>query len=241
MFKLDVFNWEGDEPPVNKVESAARRAWEIVLWKDGKYAVTYRGSRLLVGCEYDNAFYYGWTAVVLSKEGRWGAICMLDDKGDKIMKLSCVFDTVEALNWDLLFTRRGESLFYHDGIRKAWRFLEVSAHGPEGRFLFGEAGREYLLIDRNNGEVIWKDSKNDSRYRLGSPSLAYMGTHEGLPLFFDATYSRCLMPQDGELVWREDMSGLISPIVVNGGNILNIIEEKVLLKAVRLLDKDKVE
>lgn len=241
MFKFDLFNWKDVEPPANKVESAARHAWEIVPWEGEKYAVTYRGSRVLVGCEYDNAFYYGWTAVVLSKEGRWGAICMLDDKGDRIMKVACLFDTVEALNWDLLFTRRGESLFYHDGTRKAWRFLEVSAHGPDACFLFGETDREYLLLDRYSGEVIWKDSKNSPRYRFGSPCLAYMGVHDGLPLFFDATYGICLIPQDGELVWREDMSDLISPIAVNGKNILNVIEERGLLKAVSLLDQDQAK
>lgn len=205
MFKLSIFNWEGDEPPVSKVQSSARCAWKIILRDDKKYAVIEKSSGDLIDGEYDNAFYYGWTAVVLCKEGWWGAMCLLDDEGDRIARIACEWDTVEALNWDLLFSRSRRYLFYHDATRRAWEFKEVSAHGPDDLFLFGETSKEYLLLDRSSGEIIWTDSQHSPRYHLSAgPCLTYMGMREGLPVFYDATYSRWLVPEGGRLVWQDE-------------------------------------
>ena len=217
MFKLDAFNLRGTKPPVNKVIPDVWYLCELVE-NQGKWGVRNRLSGdFFLPCSYDNAFFYGWNAVVLCLSGKWGAIGLdanTDNRGFQwIAKTE--WDTVEALNCDLVFSKCGKYLFYNndayygDAICKTWEFQDLHAYGLEDRFLFGETDEQYLLIDRfsvnsDTDKIIWQDLKDDPCYWLDSPCLDYIDMYENLPMFFDVTYCRFLVAKGGKLIWQQE-------------------------------------
>ena len=186
-------------------------------------------------CEYDNIL-YAPSAMLLCKGGKWGGVSISESRlsREDTLELSwiaqCEYDAYETLEWDLLFMKPGKTLFHSFQAGTSWSFETVSVYGPGDCYLLGESCNRLVLIDRELGEPIWEDTLDSPHYRLGTPCLAYMGMQSGLPFFYDATNCGCLVPQygsrGGNLVWREDLGALVCPVVVNGANIVEIVERK---------------
>lgn len=100
-------------------------------------------------------------------------------------------------------------------------FTSKTEVGPY--YLLATTENSYSLFNTETGGRLWAEAKDRPHYKVGDPCLAYMGTVENLPVFSDVTNGGYLVPEEGWLTWRDDLPSLVTPIIVNGKNIMNVV------------------
>lgn len=178
---------------------------------------------------YDNIFRWGWKEVfILSERGKVGAVRCVGDTYEWIVP--CEYNAIDGNGWVVVFSRYGEKICYFDETHRIKIFSEVSFYGPGGRYIFAIDTSNYYIIDSYSEAVLWSCSKCDpslSPYTMFGevPCLVYMGTAKGLPMFFDCINANYILPIGGnELELMPDFPNVIMPIIVQGKNIVNIID-----------------
>lgn len=198
---FDIFNNENDE-----LQNMRKAPITFVSVTDGISVVSDTGAELPTREVYDNAFYYGFDVVVLCKGGKWGAVGFDKDHQQCRLIANCDYDTLDERNHDLVFSKRGEQVYYNAATNRTLQTRSVHFCGNDGSYILAdEKGEWYSLWEREIRNLLWRTSKNDVRVKSGLPVLMQLESFGGFPFFQDVTNGFYLAPSDyavidGELV-----------------------------------------
>ena len=129
-----------------------------------------------------------------------------------------------------ILSKFGEHLCYFEKSNIVKTFSYISFEGPEDRYISAGDANYYYIIDCYNEAILWSCPRNDSHlcpwdFFSTEPCLTYMGETEGLPMFFDCSNCTYIVPTGkNKLDFASDFPNVITPIIVQGENIVNIID-----------------
>lgn len=199
----------------------------ITIVKDeGKYGLI-SDFKTILPTEYDNIFVYGRYLYVLYKGGKTGAIQFKDTDISYKVLAETKYDTLDFYWHDLLFSDGNEFVYY---------FCDAQEYGFESTHIFSDTRIEesapliyasnnenYYIFRRGSGEMLWCEKK-DQDFMVDTPCYTYRGNIGGKPMFYDLTHGDFITPEDNGYRRHKKFS-LNSPVVINGENIINIIED----------------
>lgn len=202
--------------------------------RNGKYGlIDAKSGDQIVPCEFDTiiACNPAQPVLCLCRAGRWGAI-RVERKADRAIRwiAPCEYDFFDKIYWDYIFRREGEVRCWFDDSETVRVFAEASV---ENGYIRAKDDKYYYILRMCFGDEVWRCRKDGFRALLpdharritDDPSFVYMGEKNRVPLFQDATYAGCLLPDKrGGVVYCRDAPSVIMPIIVNGKNIVNIVQ-----------------
>ncbi|MBO5163958.1 MAG: WG repeat-containing protein [Ruminococcus sp.] len=205
---------------------------------NGKYGIIDMVTgQLIIPFEYDNIFRYHELEknyiyceldkeYILCKSGKFGAVYINSDNSYKWIA-PCEYDSIDAfgLYRDLIFSKKGEKRYYFCETKDCKTYLSIKHFG---QYLFSIDNDNYYILRINTGEVLWKCSREKSliQFPCGDPCLVYMGDVNELPLFYDCCNNGYIMPKEkSKLEYQYNIPSTIKPIIVNGINIVNIVDD----------------
>ena len=110
--------------------------------------------------------------------------------------------------------------FLNDCKPLCWTFSHM--YTDEG-YVFGKTNKEYVIIKELYGEQIWQEPIENFEEGF-EPYFMFIGSIGETELFYDTSTSKILKVSEEKCEWI-DRFDLVKPIIVNGQNVLNIIEE----------------
>lgn len=177
--------------------------------------------------EYDNifSFYENDKEYILCKSGQFGAVYIDTDNSFKWIA-PCKYDTCNSfgLHRDLLFSK-GSNIRYYFWDSNSFRdFTHIQLFE---NYIFAIDADRYYILRINTGEILWTCYKKDPLYDFtcGNPCLVFMGEADKVPLFYDCTNNGYILPQENsKLEYKNNVPSTIKPIIINGKNIVNIVD-----------------
>ena len=181
---------------------------------------------VIIPFEYDNIFVYGPELFVLYKKGKVGAVNLSKKKGfcpEWIAK--CEYDTLDTNCHDIIFSKEEEYLYvssYGFWRNKEPWYIKLCLKNLiiDGDFVYGCKGDEYVIFDTRTAKIIWRENIDKTK---ALNCFVYIGKSEKKPLFYCLTTGRFLKWRGRGYVWME-RDCLLKPIIINGENVVNVIE-----------------
>ena len=199
----------------------------IRIVKSGNKYGLISDSETVLPMDYDNIFVYGRYLYVLHKGGKIGAIRFNDaDLSYKVIA-DTKYDTLDFYWHDLLFSDGNECVYYFDiadhyGYESTRAFSDVSIE-ERAPLIYASDDENYYIFRRGTGEMLWKEEKSQN-FMVNTPCYLYCGNINSRPMFYDITHSDFITPEsDGYR--RHKKFWLKIPVIVNGENILTVIED----------------
>ena len=162
----------------------------------------------------------------MHKGGKIGAIQFNDTDFSYKVIADTKYDTLDFYWHDLLFSDGNEFVYY---------FCDADRYGYEGTrilsnvrieesapLIYASDNENYYIFTQNSGKMLWKERKMQD-FMVDTPCYRYQGNINGMPMFYDITHGDFITPED-DGYRRHKKFGFESPVIVNGENVLNIIE-----------------
>lgn len=199
----------------------------IVRSADGEVVLPY---------EYDNIFKYS-SGFVLCQRGKWGAVTQRHGIIEAIVP--CEYDAIECDGGDWIFSNQKEILycFLHTGETRTFQDLIQFYAGPYYQYLFAKDDKRYYIIEGGSGKELWSCPAHNRELFPDSKAgfFRYLGRKGDLPLFFDLSNHVYILPcSEVDRLPKAEVPELLRPIVVNGNNIVNILNSETGLKVSEL-------
>lgn len=201
---------------------------EITIANNKYGIINKETSEVLLEPEYDNIFIYGEELFAVYKGGKIGAVRISEQNDLKVQWIAqCEYDTMDERYHNLTFTNDNEYKYYNEYTYFAksceplvWTFSQM--YTDEG-YVFGKTEKEYVIIKELYGKQIWQES-TECFEKGFEPCFMFIGSISDAELFYDASSSKILKVSEAKSEWIDRFS-LVKPIIVNGRNVLNIIDE----------------
>ena len=186
--------------------------------KENSYSLKLNGKTVKEG--YENIFTYGENLFVLVSGGKFGAV-QYDEKLNEVWSLPCEYITLDEYWHNLLFSKTDELVYYAEAS-KMW--IKLKDAYSDGKFLYAEDEKTYLIIDYSGGSIIWQEDKNNEEF-IDKPCFVFYGEANGTPVFYDITNAEYISKRTDEYVRHKNLPPIPDPIIVNGINVVNICYE----------------
>lgn len=184
-------------------------------------------SETILSMEYDNIFIYGMYLYVLHKGGKIGAIQFNDTDLSYKVIADTKYDTLDFYWHDLLFSDGKEFVYYfcdadHYG-HESTRILTSVRIEENAPLIYASDNENYYIFKQGIGEMLWKEEKGQS-FMISEPCYLCCGNINGNPMFYDVPHGDFITPED-DGYRRHKKFQITSPVIVNGKNILTVIED----------------
>lgn len=182
--------------------------------------------KTVLPADYDNIFVCGRYLYVLHKNGKIGAIQFNDaDLSYKVIA-GIKYDTLDFYRHDLLFSDGNEFVYYfcdadNYGYETTHTFSSVQID-ESAPLIYASDHKNYYIFCRHNGKMLWKEEKQQN-FMIDVPCYRYCGNINDSPVFYDITHGDFITPEDNGYR-RHKKFYFEKPVIVNGKNIINIIE-----------------
>ena len=186
--------------------------------RENSYDLKLNGETLKEG--YENIFIYGDNLFVLVAGGKFGAV-QYNEELNEVFSLSCEYITLDEYWHNLLFSKLDELVYYAEASKMWIKLIDASS---DGKFLYAEDEKTYLIIDYSDGSVIWQEDKSNKHF-IDKPCFVFCGKVNENPIFYDITHAEYITKTSDGYVRHKSLPSLQKPIIVNGVNVVNICYE----------------
>ena len=100
------------------------------------------------------------------------------------------------------------------------RIKLTDAHS-DGKFLYAEDEKTYLIIDYSDGSIIWQEDKCNKCF-VDKPCFVFCGKVNENPMFYDIIHAEYITKAFDGYARHKTLPYLQKPVIVNGVNVVNI-------------------